>query len=195
MVNRLLIRSVAVLAGFVTAFAVAESAQAKPTPHTSITNAPSSMTSSTTATLAFTSSVSGSTFTCSLDGATATACTSPKTYTGLAEGSHRFTATATAGGITDPTPASTTWTVDTTAPVAPTNLAGTANSPTSVALTWKAGTDSNGVTSNQIRRDGALLATVGAVTSYTDSTVAAGSSHDYTVVGGVPAGHNCVGRH
>src|SRR5689334_13082574 len=154
MVNRMLVRGVALVAGFVTVFAFAETAQAKPAPQTTITNAPPTMSNSTTATLAFTSSINGSTFTCSLDGARATACTSPKTYTGLATGKHTFTAAATANGVTESSPASATWTVDTTAPAAPTKLAGNASSATSVDLTWTAGTDSNGVTRNEIRRDG-----------------------------------------
>ena len=45
------------------------------------------------------------------------ACTSPKHYSGLSEGSHSFQVRATDGaGNTDPTPASYTWTVDTVAP-------------------------------------------------------------------------------
>jgi hypothetical protein len=50
-----------------------------------------------------------------MDGAVYSACTSPKNYTGLSVGAHTFTVKATdAAGNTDPTPASYTWTVNTT---------------------------------------------------------------------------------
>jgi FlgD Ig-like domain len=79
-------------------------------PQTTITQAPSDDTS-TSATIAFSSSASGSTFECKLDGGAFAACTSPKTYTGLALGDHTFLVRATANGVTDPTPASTSWTI------------------------------------------------------------------------------------
>jgi hypothetical protein len=89
-------------------------------PDTTIDSGPSGTVTSDSATFAFSATETGSTFACSLDGATATACTSPKTYTGLAEGSHTFTVRATdPAGNPDPSPASRTWTVDTTAPPAP----------------------------------------------------------------------------
>jgi len=60
--------------------------------------------------------VVGSTFECSLDGAAFAACMSPKTYITLKAGNHNFKVQATAGGITDPTPANYNWTIDTKAP-------------------------------------------------------------------------------
>jgi len=86
-------------------------------PETTITSGPSGAVSSAEATFEFTSSESGSTFECRLDGAAFSACSSPKTYTGLAEGSHTFEVRATdASGNTDETPAARAWTVDTTPP-------------------------------------------------------------------------------
>jgi uncharacterized delta-60 repeat protein len=54
-----------------------------------IAGAPASPTTSTTATLTFSSEL-GATFVCSLDGAAFTACTSPLALTGLSVGSHVF---------------------------------------------------------------------------------------------------------
>ncbi|HVE47701.1 MAG TPA: Ig-like domain-containing protein [Acidimicrobiales bacterium] len=86
-------------------------------PETAITGGPALLANSATAAFTFTSSEAGSTFACSLDGATEASCTSPKTYAGLSDGSHTFTVKATdAAGNPDASAASSTWTVDTTAP-------------------------------------------------------------------------------
>jgi phosphatidylinositol-3-phosphatase len=110
-------------------------------PDTSITSGPSGSVSSSSATFSFTSTAGGSTFQCKLDAGAFTACTSPKSYTGLANGSHTFQVAATSGGNTDPTPASRTWTVDTVAPAAPTNFMATGATQTTIATSWKASTD------------------------------------------------------
>jgi hypothetical protein len=85
-------------------------------PDTTITSGPADPTSATSATFGFTSEA-GATFECQLDGGSWTACSSPKSYSGLAEGTHSFQVRAidTAGNV-DATPASRTWTVDTAAP-------------------------------------------------------------------------------
>jgi CSLREA domain-containing protein len=87
-------------------------------PDTTITSAPPALTSSTSASFAFSSSETGSTFECSLDDAAAfTACSSPRAYSGLAAGAHTFRVRAIdAAGNVDGSPASHSWTVDTAAP-------------------------------------------------------------------------------
>jgi uncharacterized delta-60 repeat protein len=85
-------------------------------PDTTITSAPPAATNSTAATLVFNAS-EPATFQCKLDAGAFAACTSPKSYTGLATGSHTFQVRATDSvGHVDATPASATWTIDTTAP-------------------------------------------------------------------------------
>src|SRR5437870_11489159 len=84
-------------------------------PTVTITAQPANPTNAINASFGFSSSKTGSTFQCQLDGATASACTSPTGYVGLAAGSHTFKVTA-----TDPAGnsafATSTWTIDTTAP-------------------------------------------------------------------------------
>src|SRR5215203_111248 len=72
------------------------------------------------ATFAFSSSEANSTFECSLDGAAYSACTSPKDYTNLSNGTHNFEVRATdAAGNVDATPASRTFSVEVPPPPPP----------------------------------------------------------------------------
>ena len=81
-------------------------------PDTTIGSGQTGTTSATTASFAFTSSESGSTFECKLDTGAWATCTSPKPYSGLTTGSHTFSVRATdAAGNTDGTPATQTWTI------------------------------------------------------------------------------------
>jgi Ca2+-binding RTX toxin-like protein len=99
-------------------------------PETTIDSGPSGTLSSSSASFTFSSDEAGSTFECKLDAGTFAPCTSPKPYDGLSNGSHTFEVRATdTAGNSDATPASRTWTVDTTAPVVCT-ITGTANAET-----------------------------------------------------------------
>ncbi len=85
-------------------------------PETTITSGPSGFVSSTSATFYFTSDCSTASFSCSLDGGTYASCPSPKSYTGLSQGSHTFKVYAYYSRALDGTPAARTWTVDTVKP-------------------------------------------------------------------------------
>ena len=86
-------------------------------PETTITDGPTGMVGSATASFTFTSNEDGSTFACSLDGGAAVPCTSPFTALGLAQGPHSFSVAAVdAAGHVDATPAISNWFVDTVAP-------------------------------------------------------------------------------
>jgi large repetitive protein len=91
-----------------------ESGQAAPT--LTITGAPPALSNAVSATFTFTASEQTATFQCKLDTGAFAACTSPQTYSGLAQGQHTFTIQATDASGTGE--ASHTWTIDTVAPVA-----------------------------------------------------------------------------
>ncbi len=82
-------------------------------PETTIDSGPSGTVSSPDATFTFSGSAGTTSFECRLDSAGWAACTSPKAYTGLADGPHTFEVRALAGTTADPTPASRTWTINT----------------------------------------------------------------------------------
>ena len=82
-------------------------------PQTSITSAPAATGTATSASFAFTSSEAGSSFDCKIDSAAWGSCTTPKTYSGVAVGSHQFSVRAIdAAKNVDPTPAAQSWTVE-----------------------------------------------------------------------------------
>lgn len=70
---------------------------------------------------------------------------------------------------------------DSEPPSPPSNLAANAVGPNRVELTWAASTDNVGVSGYDVFRNGASLATVGAVTSYSDATVSPSTSYQYQV--------------
>lgn len=86
-------------------------------PTTSITAGPEGVVASNAAAFRFSSSESGSTFTCSLDGAAFTACSSPKSYASLPDGVHTFQVRAKdRAGNVDPVGVVRSWRSDTRKP-------------------------------------------------------------------------------
>jgi hypothetical protein len=113
---------------------------APPVPTTD--SAPANPSNSPSASFSFSSTEAGVGFLCRVDGATFGVCTSPKTYTGIAEGQHTFEVKARDSAGNDSAAASHTWTVDTTAPVVTLTgpPSGSSTSDTTPSLTGVAGT-------------------------------------------------------
>ncbi len=113
-------------------------------PETSIDSSMPDPTSSTSASFDFSADEAGSTFECAIDGGAWVPCTSPKAYTGLADGGHMFEVRATdAAGNTDGNPAAFNWTVDTVAPSSSAAFPADAGSYT--AAEWNAGCPASGL--------------------------------------------------
>lgn len=72
--------------------------------------------------------------------------------------------------------------LDVTKPSAPTGLSATRTADEAgVALRWTPGVDETGLVGHKVYRDGVLVATLGAVSSYTDTTTLATGSYVYEV--------------
>ncbi len=85
-------------------------------PVTILSGKPASLYNSASGTISFVSEA-GSTFACRMDSADFSTCTSPYSFTALADSSHTFQVRATdPAGNSEATPASYSWTIDTTPP-------------------------------------------------------------------------------
>jgi len=86
-------------------------------PETTITSYPQNPTNSTSATFTFSCNEQNCTFECRIDEGEWESCSSPKTYPGLQDGNHTFEVHAIdSAGNVDQSPASYSWTIDTTPP-------------------------------------------------------------------------------
>jgi hypothetical protein len=94
-----------------------------------------------------------------------------------------------AGNLSDPSNAAGITLPDTSDPTAPGDLTATVQSTTRIDLAWQASSDDVGVTGYEIYRGGGLLASVGEVTSYSDTSVSPGNSYNYVVRARDGAGH------
>jgi outer membrane protein OmpA-like peptidoglycan-associated protein len=154
-------------------------------PDTSLTSTPALLATSSTAAFQFSSNEGGATFQCSIDGGSYAACSSPKSYTGLADGSHTLQVRAVDGASNvDPTPSSYTWVIDTTAP--DTSLAGQPAALSTSAAANFTFSSGDGTASFECKLDGGSWApctSPGALSGLADG------SHTYEVRAVDPAGN------
>lgn len=124
-------------------------------PRTDIGSGPASLTRSSAAEFTFSSSESGSTFECSIDGRSFEACSSPKAYSELGNGTHTFQVRAKdQAGNVDPVGAFRSWRVDTDKPTV------TRTGPAAGARTVAAGANVTATFSEPMRKSTLNRATV-----------------------------------
>ena len=86
-----------------------------------------------------------------------------------------------AGNLSDPSNRVTATVPDAQKPTAPGNLQATAAGPNQVNLAWNASGDNIGVTGYRVFRNTTLIATLGAVTTYSDTGAAGSTTYAYEV--------------
>ena len=153
-------------------------------PVTTIGANPPAQSNSASAHFTFTADDPAATFECKLDGGSFAACTSPQSYSGLAQGLHTLTVTATnsAGSAS----ATTTFTVDTIAPTVPTNVTATSITKTSATLNWTAATDANGIGVYNVFSNGNFLGGV-LPTSYSMTGLTCATTYWINIMANDPA--------
>jgi hypothetical protein len=105
-----------VLAAIVAGVGAAGSGAAGSAESVTITDHPATLSASTQATFAFIGTSGVTAFRCELDGSRPAECTSPKTYTGLAQGKHTFTVRGFRGTVDLGVSDTYTWTIDSIPP-------------------------------------------------------------------------------
>ncbi|MFQ5426868.1 MAG: hypothetical protein ACE5EV_07290, partial [Gaiellales bacterium] len=163
-------------------------------PETAIDSAPDALTQSTSGTFRFSSPDAGSTFQCRLDSGDYAACNPPLTFVDLATGAHTLAVRAVdRGGEIDPTPATYSWTIDTTLAkldgVRPGVVRKVRVKPHDHAatLSWRAPRDADFDHVEITRRPGraghrASLVYAGARTTYRDRRLRNGRVYRYRIV-------------
>ena len=99
-----------------------------PLSQTSETTTTAALTNQTSAAFSLSSNTPGAAYECRLDSGSWGSCSSTPSYSSLPDGTHTFTARAVYAGLSDPTGAAYTWTVDTVAPSV--QLTGPTSGPT-----------------------------------------------------------------
>ncbi len=160
-------------------------------PDTSIGSSPPALTNSAAASFSFSGTDTGgsgvASFQCRLDSTQAAdwaACSSPKSYASLADGSHKFEVRATdQAGNVDQSAASSSWTVDTTGPTTSIGSSPPTLTNSAAASFSFSGTDigGSGVASFQCRIDSTEAGAWGTCTSPKSYSALTDGSHKFEV--------------
>jgi hypothetical protein len=158
-------------------------------PNTIITAGPVGPTNVTTATFMFTADEPDSRFFCALDSTKFSACATPLTFSGLADGGHAFFIYAVRGGHQGPT-ASWDWTIDTIAPAPVSGLHASVRYG-KLRLTWVPAPDTDHVIVFRSvgTKTAATQVYAGASTSYSERKFVNALEHRYSFVSYDKAGN------
>lgn len=143
-------------------------------PTVTLTSTPPSSTTSTNASFAWTTTGTVTSTTCSLDGAAAVACSSPRNYTGLGVGNHSFRVTV--SNATGSASANFSWTITAAPTVTLTSVPPSSTTSTSASFSW---TTTRSPTSTTCSLDGAPAVACSSPTSYNGLAV---GGHSFRVM-------------
>ena len=138
---------------------------ATPPPPPTVSAMPANPSNSPNASIAFADAEGSAAFRCQLDGDSFSMCSSPSSYTGLAEGPHTFAVKAVDAAGNASTATTVTWTIDLTPPPPPTIT----SKPPTVTLSTSAGfsfTDDDSSATYLCRLDGAAFSSCTSPKSY-----------------------------
>jgi hypothetical protein len=161
-------------------------------PTATIVQRPSPLSKNSAPSFTFSANETGSTFACSLDNAAFAPCTSPKAYTGVADGSHTFAVQATDAAGNTGAPASATWTIDTTAPTGSITAPADGSTVSATVNVTANATDAVAVAGVQFKLDGVNLGAEDTTAPYGvswDTTTATAGAHTLTAVARDSAGN------
>ena len=136
-----------------------------PPPSPDLTVMPPDPSGSSTATFGFSDDDPTATFSCQLDGAAFAPCSTPKSYTGLGEGTHTFAVVAVDAAGNQSSPTSYSWTIDLTPPPAAEITNGPPNVTDSTDATFSF-TDGDGSAAFRCRLDGAGFSSCASPVTY-----------------------------
>lgn len=141
-------------------------------PDTSILSNPPALTNNPSATFTFTETEFPTAFECQLDSGSWSGCTSPMNYPAVSEGAHTFQVRGIdPAGNADPTPASFSWTLDTTPP--DTTITADPGASTSSTSATFAFTSNEGTVTYECSLDGGAFSACTSPASYSSLAVGA----------------------
>jgi large repetitive protein len=156
-----------------------------PPPAPTITSTPPSVTASNNASFSFTDDEAGAGLRCKLDSGSFGSCTSPVNYGGLSDGTHTFSVEAVDAAGNESAVSSYSWTVDATAPPAPTITSAPPSNSASTSATFSF-TDADATATFRCRLDGGGFASCTSPITY--DQLAAGA-HTFRVRAIDPVGN------